>query len=111
MGAWWQKICHREVRICHQAICHQDKLVANNGVSYHWVAFYHLSLKNPYLPRHFNFGHPSIILLPKVKVLVYSPVLALAAIHMTLQASHYLPVRELHQTFDEFQSVAHFAHL
>ncbi len=32
----------------------------------------------------------------KVKVLVYSLVLAAAAIHMTLQASHYLPVRELH---------------
>ncbi len=32
----------------------------------------------------------------KVKVLVYSLVLAAAAIHTTLQASHYLPVRELH---------------
>ncbi len=31
----------------------------------------------------------------KVKVLVYSLVLAAAAIHTTLQASHYLPVREL----------------
>ncbi len=32
----------------------------------------------------------------KVKVLVYSLVLAAAAIHTTLQASHYLLVRELH---------------
>ncbi len=32
----------------------------------------------------------------KVKVLVYSLALAVAAIHTTLQASHYLPVRELH---------------
>ncbi len=38
--------------------------------------------------------------------------LALSAIHMTLQASHYLPVRELCQTFNkEFSSAAHFAHL
>ncbi len=35
--------------------------------------------------------------------------LALAAIHMNLQVSHYLLVRELHRTFNEiFQSVAHF---
>ncbi len=47
----------------------------------------------------------------KVKVLVYSPVLAVAAIQTTLQASHYLPVRELHWTFNEFPSAAHFAHL
>ncbi len=31
-----------------------------------------------------------------VKVLVYSLALAAAAIHTTLQASHYLPGRELH---------------
>ncbi len=47
----------------------------------------------------------------KVKVLVYSLVLAVTAIHTTLQASHYLPVRELHWTFNEFPSAAHFAHL
>ena len=39
-------------------------------------------------------------------------VLAVAAIHTTLQASHYLPVRELRQTFnEEFPSAAHFAYL
>ncbi len=47
----------------------------------------------------------------KVKVLVYSLVLALAAINTTLQASHYLQVREFHWTFNEFPSAAHFAHL
>ncbi len=48
----------------------------------------------------------------KVKVLVYSLVLAVAATHTTLQASHYLLVRELCQTFNaEFPSAAHFAHL
>ena len=49
---------------------------------------------------------------PQKKVLVYSLALALAAIHMALQASHYLLVRELHQTFnEECPSAAHFAHL
>ena len=46
-----------------------------------------------------------------VKVLVYSLALAAPVIHRTLQASHYLPVRELHWTFKEFPSAAHFAHL
>ena len=42
-----------------------------------------------------------------VKVLVYSLVLVMAAIHTTLQASHYFPVRECHQTFKENFQVLH----
>ena len=50
--------------------------------------------------------------LAKIKVLVYSLVLAVAAIYMTLKASHYFPVRELHQTLnEEFPSAAYFVHL
>ena len=40
----------------------------------------------------------------KVKVLIYSLVLALAAIHdVTLHASHDVPLTEVHQTFNEFK--------
>ncbi len=56
--------------------------------------------------------HLSFLLLIEVKVLVYSLVLAFAAIHMTLQVKHYLLVRELRRTFnEEFLSAAHFAYL
>ncbi len=44
-----------------------------------------------------------------VKVMGYSLVLALTAIRMTLQASHYHPVREISTTFnEEYPSAAHF---
>ncbi len=42
------------------------------------------------------FGGVYLTWTVKVKVLVYSLVLAATAIHTTLQALHYLSVRELH---------------
>ena len=45
----------------------------------------------------------------KVKVLVYSLVSSSAAVHTTLQASHYLLVRKLSQTFNEEFQVLHIS--
>ena len=55
---------------------------------------------------------PYILLKVKVKVLVYGLEYNSVPLHMTLQASHYLLVREICETLNEdFSSAAHLAHL